>query len=196
MLDKPQPPVQPPRDKSPALAATPAAQPAATKPDDALLPASAVQVNLAAASPAAVPTPPLKQTSNPATKQTSITKNTAAASPPAAPPLNSGAATSKPTLFEQRLEAGKLLLEQKNTVASIQLYYNEEVNPARIEGFLKRANALGVLSKIYLLPADFGGKHGMRVVYGAYSSIEAAHNAVKDLPARYQEAFATSTYIF
>ncbi len=196
IMENPQSPVQLPWDKPPALAAKPATQTLATKPVDALLPASAVQVNLPASSPVALPTPPIKQASNPAIKQTSKTKNTVAASPPPAPPLNSAATTSKPTLFEQRLEAGRLLLEQKNTVASIQLYYNEEVNPARIEGFLKRANALGILSKIYLLPAKFGGKNGMRVLYGAYSSIEVAHDAVKDLPERYQEAFATSTYIF
>ncbi len=85
---------------------------------------------------------------------------------------------------------------QGRPVASIQLFYKEDVNPERIEGFLKRANALGKLSEIYLLPAKFGGKNGLRVLYGAYPSIDAAHNAVKDLPARYQEAFATSTYIF
>jgi len=196
IMENPQSTVQLPWDKSPALAAIPAVQTLATKPDDALSSASAAQVNLAASSPAALPAPPIKQASTPVAKQTSKTNNTVAASPPPAPTLNRGATTSKSTLFEQRLEAGKLLLEQKNTVASIQLYYNEVVNPARIEGFLKRANALGILAKIYLLPAKFGGKHGMRVLYGAYSSIEAAHDAVKDLPARYQEAFATSTYIF
>jgi septal ring-binding cell division protein DamX len=36
----------------------------------------------------------------------------------------------------------------------------------------------------------------MRVLYGAYPSVDAAHKAIKDLPARYQQAFATSTYIF
>jgi MSHA biogenesis protein MshM len=102
----------------------------------------------------------------------------------------------KTILFDQRLEAGKQLLDQKKTVASIQLYYNETVNPERIEGFLRRADKLGVLAKIYLLPAKLGGKDGMRVVYGDYPSVEAAHNAVKDMPARYKKAFATSTYIF
>jgi MSHA biogenesis protein MshM len=101
-----------------------------------------------------------------------------------------------PSLYEQRLTAGKQLIKQKNAVASIQLFYKEEVRPERIEGFLKRANALGKLSEIYLLPAKFGGKDGLRVLYGAYPSIDAAHEAIKDLPARYQEAFATSTYIF
>ncbi|MGA8863462.1 MAG: AAA family ATPase [Gallionella sp.] len=99
-------------------------------------------------------------------------------------------------LYEQRLEAGKQLLEQKKAVASIQLYYNEVVNQERIEGFLQRADKLGVLPEIYLLPAKLGGKNGIRVLYGAYPSVEAAHDAAKDLPLRYQKAFATSTYIF
>jgi septal ring-binding cell division protein DamX len=131
--------------------------------------------------------------------------------PPVSAAGNS-ATTKKASLFEQRLAAGKQLLEQATStssgqalrlgsgqgkaVASIQLFYNEEIKPERIEGFLKRANALGKLDEIYLLPAKFGGKNGLRVLYGAYPSIEAAHHAFKDLPARYQAAFATSTYIF
>ena len=98
-----------------------------------------------------------------------------------------------PILFEQATSTSS---GQGKVVASIQLFFNEQVQPERIEGFLKRANALGKLSEIYLLPAKFGGKNGLRVLYGAYPSIEAAHHAFKDLPARYQAAFATSTYIF
>ncbi len=111
-------------------------------------------------------------------------------------PLSTDIPGATTSLFKQRLAAGQQLLEQKKTVASIQLFYKEEVNPGRVEEFLKRANAQGILSDIYLLPAKFGGKNGLRVLYGAYSSIDAARNAIKDLPARYQEAFATSTYIF
>lgn len=105
-------------------------------------------------------------------------------------------AANKTSLFDQRLAAGKQLLEQKKAVASIQLFYNEEVNPERTEGFLNRADKLGVLHEIYLLPAKFGDKNGMRVLYGAYPSVDAAHEAIKDMPSRYQQAFATSTYIF
>jgi MSHA biogenesis protein MshM len=111
-------------------------------------------------------------------------------------PSDSNPATQQSSLFEQRLTAGKQLLEQKKAVASIQLFYNTEIKQARIEGFLKRADALGVLSEIYLLPAKISGKDGLRVIFGAYPSVQAAHSAFKDLPARYQDAFATSTYIF
>lgn len=162
----------------PILAAAPAmtAQPVA-QPDHALAPTSTVITNQPAALPAILPPVPV---------------------------TGSSAMTKKFSLFEQRLAAGKQLFEQATStssgqgkvVASIQLFFNEQVQPERIEGFLKRANALGKLSEIYLLPAKFGGKNGLRVLYGAYPSIEAAHHAIKDLPPRYQAAFATSTYIF
>ncbi|MBI5428925.1 MAG: AAA family ATPase [Nitrosomonadales bacterium] len=116
--------------------------------------------------------------------------------PTSAPPAHSDAATGKHSLYEQRLEAGKQLVAQKKAVASIQLFYNEEIKPERIEGFLKRADGLGKLAEIYLLPAKFGSKDGVRVLYGAYPSVDAARSATRDLPPRYQNAFATSIYIF
>jgi type II secretory pathway predicted ATPase ExeA/septal ring-binding cell division protein DamX len=197
MLDKPQTSLRQTQDKPPTLAAAPVApvmatQPIAAQPNNALAPAFAVVANQTAASPADIPDP----TPKPVLSQVPTAGKVAVATPPPVPVTSSNPTTKKPSLFEQRLAAGKQLLEQKKAVASIQLFYNEEVKPERIEGFLKRANALGKLSEIYLLPAKFGGKNGLRVLYGAYPSINAAHNAVKELPARYQEAFATSTYIF
>lgn len=221
MLDKPQTslrqssPEQSRRAQNnpPTLAVAPAVpvpgtQPIAAQPNNALAPAAAVVANQTATSPANTPNP----TPKPVLGQVPSAGNVAVTSPPSVPIAGSNPTAKKSSLFEQRLAAGKQLLEQttsassgqatstrsgqKKAVASIQLFYNEEVKPERIEGFLKRANALGKLPEIYLLPAKFGGKNGLRVLYGAYPSIEAAHNAVKDLPARYQEAFATSTYIF
>ena len=134
------------------------------------------------------------------TAQTAVAANPAPEPEPAMaatpPTTDSDSATGKLSLFEQRLAAGKQLLEQKNTVASIQLFYNETLNQKRTEGFLKRADGLGVLSEIYLLPARFGGKNGLRILYGAYPSAEAARNGIKDLPKRYQDAFAASVYIY
>ena len=176
ILDKSPTSLRPNGDKSSPLATDRA-------PGMATQAITALPNNVLASAPAVVPNQPLAP---PAV--------TATITPPM--PISSEPASKKSSLFEQRLAAGKLLLEQKKTIASIQLFYNEEVNPTRIEGFLKRANALGKLAEIYLLPAKFGGKNGLRILYGAYPSIEAAHRAVKELPARYQEAFATSTYIF
>jgi len=105
-------------------------------------------------------------------------------------------AAGLPNLFAQRLEAGQKLLEQKSAVASIQLFYNETVHPERIENFLTRADKINQLSKIYILPAKFGSKEGLRVLYGAYPSVEEARNAIPQLPKRYRDAFATSIFIF
>ncbi len=127
----------------------------------------------------------------------SSTVASAIASTPVAP---SAANTSKPassaSRFEQRLAAGQRLQDDPRTIASIQLFYNEQVSATRLEGFLKRAEALGKLSEIYLLPTKLNGKQGMRVVYGAYPSVEAAKLASKrELPQRYQEAFETTIYL-
>jgi MSHA biogenesis protein MshM len=115
---------------------------------------------------------------------------------PPVPPDNSSPAASKTVLFEQRMAAGKQMLTQKTAVASIQLFYNEKINPERIEGFLERADKLGILQEIYLLPTKFGRNDGLRVLYGAYPSVEAARKATRELPKRYREAFATSIHIF
>ena len=119
-------------------------------------------------------------------------------------PLASSPATGKPSLFEQRLAAGKQLLEQaastnsgqEKAVASIQLFYSEEIKQERIENFLRRANGLGKLSEIYLLPAKFGSKDGLRVLYGTYPSANAASDAINELPPRYQETFTPVVYTF
>jgi len=105
-------------------------------------------------------------------------------------------ATGNPSLLEQRMLAGKQLIEKGGTVASLQLFYNEEIRPERIESFLKRAEGLGTLAEIYLLPAKFGNKDGLRVLYGTYPSVDAARSAAKDLPSHYKNAFAASIYLF
>jgi MSHA biogenesis protein MshM len=181
--------------KPPAPPAAPAAPSAAiaTPPNQAPAADTASAKTQTATAPEVTPKPPAEPVASPAENQKPKIANAAAVTAPA--PRNSPTVI-KTVLFDQRLEAGKQLLEQKKAVASIQLYYNEVVNPERIEGFLQRADKLGVLPEIYLLPAKLGGKNGMRVVYGAYPSVEAAHKAIKDLPVRYQKAFAASTYIF
>ncbi|MDO8263850.1 MAG: AAA family ATPase [Gallionella sp.] len=172
------PPAQPsfPPDHLPETpTATP--QPIAAQPDNAHVPATGA-TGQAAATPAA-PARVTPKTDNPPA-QTSTGKP----------------ATGSTSLFDQRMEAGKQLLEQKQAAASIQLFYSEQINVRRIENFLVRADGLGKLSEIYLLPAKFGSKDGLRVLYGAYPTADAARSDIQNLPKRYQDAFATSIYIF
>ena len=200
-----------------ASAPTLPAQPIATQQDDVAAPASDAPANPASVTDATLSTAP-QSALTPTPKPENIVAATTLPSPASAGqgaykdaglPIRSAqlatapAASGNPSRFEQRLAAGKQLLEQKNTVASIQLFYSEEIKRERIEGFLKRADGLGVLAEIYLLSVNFGNKDGkfgskdgLRVLYGAYPSIDAARNATKELPTRYQEAFATSIYIW
>jgi len=146
------------------------------------------------------PVPATGEKTNPATSNLASPPQPAADNLPlAAMPASIASvspATGKTGLYEQRLAAGKQLLEQKKAVASIQLFFNEEIKRERIKGFLRRAEELGKLSEIYLLPAKFGGKDGLRVLYGAYPSIHAARDAINELPPRYQETFTASVYAF
>lgn len=175
-------------DSLPAEASTKLPAPlAAPKPAEKRAPNNTLPVELSSTPSTAAPilTP----------KSGSVAGN-AATNTPLAEMETSDQASNKPSLFVQRLEAGKQLLEQRKAAASIQLYYNEQINVGRIESFLVRAEGLGALTNIYLLPAKFGSKDGLRVLYGAYPSVDAARNAIHDLPKRYQDAFATSIYIF
>lgn len=179
---------------APATAAPPVDAPPAigAQPDNPPVPASGAEITQTAV--AADPAPP------PEPVVVAVAANPVPPPEPVAAAVQTAAdinlATSKLSLFEQRMAAGKQLLEQKKAVASIQLFYNEAINQKRIEGFLRRADELGVLSEIYLLPARFGDKAGLRALYGAYPSADAARSGIKDLPKRYREAFAASVYIY
>ena len=187
----------PPVDAPPAIAA---------QPDNLPIPTSGTEAAQAAVNASTPPQSIITQPDNlPAPASgTEAVQTEVVANPPPQPepvaaailPTGSDSITSKLSLFEQRMAAGKQVLEQKNTAASIQLFYNETINQKRTEGFLMRADKLGVLSEIYLLPARFGGKAGLRVLYGTYPSVDAARSGIKDMPKRYQEAFAASVYIY
>jgi len=176
--------------KEASASAVIAATPVAANPGNT--PVHAANVAEQQAVPVALPSPPaLVQDKTAPAVETPVVQTQV---PPA--PSASSSPTAKTVLFEQRMAAGKQLLAQKTAVASIQLFYNEKINPERIEGFLERADKLGILHEIYLLPTKFGRNDGLRVLFGAYPSIDAARKATRDLPKRYREAFATSIHIF
>ena len=78
---------------------------------------------------------------------------------------------------------------------SIQLFYTENAQIARMEGFFKRAEKLGVLNEIYVLPIKLSGRDAYRVIYGVYPNSDAARNGIAALPQRYQEAFAPTLHL-
>ncbi len=121
---------------------------------------------------------------------------------PVNPPLHDKAfvqalaTVPKHSLLKQRLDATRNAL---NTApkgsASIQLYYTENTQPERMEGFLQRAKKLGKLDEIYVLPIKLQGRDAYRALYGVYADSNAAGAGMTKLPQRYQEAFTPTLYL-
>ena len=116
--------------------------------------------------------------------------------PPAAAPAFSAAAGAQTTLLELRLAAAQAMLSRSHAgSASIQLYYTDDMQALRMEGFLKRADNLGKLHEIYVLPVKINNRTGLRVLYGIYSNSEHARSGMQQLPQRYKNAFAPTIYL-
>jgi hypothetical protein len=176
----------------PAAASAPVA--AASAPSQAAaMTAAAAQAASAPVATTTAPASPQPAAATPApAKPAAQTKP--AAKVPAATSTNSKL-SNLPPLLTQRLEAARTMLAGlgKGGV-SIQLYYTEDVRPARMERFLIRARNLGVLDHIYVLPIKIKGKDGFRVLYGSYPDTASARDGIRHLPKRYQNAFAATLY--
>lgn len=100
-----------------------------------------------------------------------------------------------PTLLHQRLTATQEVFAKRDgNNASIQLFFTDDTQPARMERFLIRANGLGKLSEIYVQPIKVNGRNGFRVLYGAYPDIKAASTGMQQLPERYKKVFTPVPY--
>jgi septal ring-binding cell division protein DamX len=107
-------------------------------------------------------------------------------------------ATAEPNapLLQQRLDATRTALSAQNhEKVSIQLFYTEDIRPERMERFLGRAQRLGKLAEIYIVPTKLSGKDGYRVLYGLYANSDTARAGMDTLPQRYKDAFATTLYM-
>jgi hypothetical protein len=65
-----------------------------------------------------------------------------------------------------------------------------------MERFLLRARELVRLEELAVIPMADGAQYRLRVVYGEFASREAALEAQRRLPPRYQDAFQTSPRSF
>jgi hypothetical protein len=154
--------------------------------------------------------------SGPAGSTSTIEKTPAAsakppATPPATPPPATPFATAAKRMLEReqvvrlagysagrnpmvhaRLEAARERLESEpDGHYSLELYVTENTDPARLERFLVRARDRdGVpLEEIFLVPLESGGRYRIWALFGVYPDRNAAREAAKQLPKRYQEAF-------
>jgi type II secretory pathway predicted ATPase ExeA len=93
-------------------------------------------------------------------------------------------------LLAGRLAATRELLESApGERYALELFWTENVDPARMERFLQRARELIPLSEVFVMPSRSGGAYRLRVLYGDFASREEALAAGRRLPPRYQEAF-------
>jgi len=155
--------------------------PAASKPAAAVAPAPAPAPNPAPNAPAAAP---VQAEAPPATLS--------------APPLLSadqlrrfdGYVPGRNPLLRERLAATReRLSSEPNGRYSIELFVTENTDPDRTERFLMRARDLVPLSEVWVIPAASGTRYRLLVTYGIFASPDAAAEAAKRLPPKYQNAF-------
>jgi type II secretory pathway predicted ATPase ExeA/septal ring-binding cell division protein DamX len=190
---------------TPTISAEPSAASIVVAP---ITPAPIVVATTAPAAPIAqTPTSPITTPVlvSPAVSSTNLAPETAKATPKATPTPPAAKPSAAPTpdtsaasygLLQQRLDATRQVITSAPAgSASIQLYYTENVTPARMEGFLGRAQQLGVLDKIYILPIKLHERDAFRVLYGIYANSEEARIGIAALPQRYQDAFAPTLHL-
>ena len=101
-----------------------------------------------------------------------------------------GYAVGRNPLLRERIAATREKLESEPDMSySIELFITEKSDAARTERFLMRARELVPLSDVYVIPVATGSRYLLRVAYGMYASKEAAAEAAKHLPPKYQNAF-------
>lgn len=100
-------------------------------------------------------------------------------------------------LLASRLAATRELLERApDEHYAIELFITDNADPARMERFLQRARELVPLQDVYVIPTRSGGRYRLRVVLGAFASEDAALQAERRLPPKYQKAFRTAPRSF
>jgi type II secretory pathway predicted ATPase ExeA len=94
-------------------------------------------------------------------------------------------------LLRERLAATReMLLGSPDTSCSIELFFTENSDAARTERFLVRARELVPLGEVYVIPVSAGSRYFLRVTYGSYPDRETCAAAARQLPPKYQQAFA------
>jgi len=98
-------------------------------------------------------------------------------------------------LLRERLAATREKLAAEPDVShSIELFLADNSDPERSERFLQRARDLVPLTEVYVFPIASGlqgggARYKLRVTYGSFAGKQAAAEAAKRLPPKYQNAF-------
>jgi len=90
-------------------------------------------------------------------------------------------------LLRERIEAAlEVLGREPDDRLGIELFFTSNSDPARMERFLARARKMRFLDGVYVLPVAGGERYRVRVFYGVSPTREAALEAERHLPAKYQ----------
>jgi type II secretory pathway predicted ATPase ExeA len=79
---------------------------------------------------------------------------------------------------------------------ALELFITENSNAARMERFLVRASELVPLEEVFVIPMSAGGQYRLRVAFGEFETREAALQAGRRLPPKYQQAFRITARSF
>ncbi|MBC7802628.1 MAG: AAA family ATPase [Candidatus Parcubacteria bacterium] len=180
----------------------PSTTPAAKSPPAPAVPAAPAQATAEPPPPSAVPAPeeakpPPSEDTQGAAKPSSLPPAPEASEklsvPLLAPEklrrLEGYSPGRNPLLRERIASAREKLLSEPDSSYGIELFVAENSEGARAERFLVRAGELVPLTEIQVIPVATGARYFLRVTYGAYPSREAALEAIKRLPPKYQKAF-------
>jgi type II secretory pathway predicted ATPase ExeA len=106
-----------------------------------------------------------------------------------------GYSAGRHPLLRERLAATREKLAAEPDVSySIELFIADNSDPERSERFLLRARDLVPLTEVYVVPIasatqNGGTRYKLRVTYGSFADRQAAADAAKRLPPKYQNAF-------
>ena len=98
-------------------------------------------------------------------------------------------AGGQPLLRERLVATRERLASAPDGSYTLELFHSDNSEPARTERFLARARELVPLTDMYIVPVVNGAGYRLRVIYGTYPTREAAADAARRLPPKYQEAF-------
>jgi len=105
--------------------------------------------------------------------------------------------TAGQKLLGERISATREILEQApDERYAIELFVTNNPDPARMERFLMRARDWVPLADLFVIPMGGEGPYRLRVVLGGFDSREAALEAARRLPPKYQQAFRTAPRSF
>ncbi len=102
----------------------------------------------------------------------------------------------QPLLAERLAATQDMLNRAADEHYALELFITENTDPARIEDFLRRARQIVPLEQLFVIPVAHGSAYRLWVAYGDFPDRQAAADASRRLPQRYQQAFRAAPRTF